>query len=118
MGLLGIFIPTWYICIFVQFNYLNRKKPKLFVLWMKITNQIPNDQLAGLSKRKNNEFWKKENSLFIFYLKYIYKLIIIMTSLIVSYLRFYIQFEVNVYVFYFVQLLHLINHSIYVYGRN
>jgi hypothetical protein len=118
MGLVGLSITSWYICLFIKFNYLNTKKSKLILLWMKITNQIPNNEVVGLTKRRNDEFWIKENSLFILYLKYIYIPVNSIACLVFNSLYLYIRFEINTFVFYFIQLLHSINLIFYILGKN
>jgi hypothetical protein len=113
MSIVGLTICSWYTMLFMYYAYLNTKKQKLIILWMKITNQIPNYRIVGLSKRRNDEFWRKENKLFSFYL-IAYRCFAVITTMMLCPLYLLIIFDVDIYLFVFVQLLHTVNLFLYI----
>jgi hypothetical protein len=92
----------------IAFNYLNTKKPKLLIYWMKMTNQLPDYEVIGLSKKKYNEFWTKEKEIFGKYMKY-YPYFVLYFTLLFTIQLFFVKFETNLLNLLFFNTLHSIN---------
>jgi hypothetical protein len=98
--------------MFVYYNYLNARKPKLILHWMKITNQLSNERIFGLSKRRYQEFWKKEQKISKKFFMLV-KFITVMVTLVLGSVNFFFEFDVNIYIFYFITFLHILNMGYY-----
>ena len=114
MAIVGYLAIGWLGSEFVSFNYLNSKKQHLLLLWMKISNQIPNYEIKGLSKKANAEFWAKENVYYNYFVKF-YIAFTVFACVIINIQLFYIRFNTSINSFIFWTLLHIISNSYYLF---
>ena len=73
---------------------------------MKITNQLPNYEIKGLSKREHDEFWKKENRIYKLFERSV-RIGVLMSILIVNIQYFFITFPVPFYWFLIITFIHI-----------
>ena len=104
---------SWVTSLFFVFNVLNEKKQHLLLLWMKITNQMPNYETIGLTSKKNQEFWRKENEFFVKFLKF-FNIFLFFNCFLFNLPHFLVNFDVSIYLFVFINLLHVLHDSYYI----
>ena len=80
---------------------------------MKITNQLPNYEVVGLSKKEHENFWIKENEFFKKYLKCL-KLLVLATCIILNaqlFLIFKLNKSLSIYTLILVYSMHILTNS-------
>ena len=116
----GLFIMSWELSLFLNYNYLNNNKQNLILKWMKITYEIPakNDEdynVIGLSKDENKQFWLKEDELNHRYNR-LFNIYVVATCLIFNNQLLFIIYEgIDVYTYVIVTIIHYIHASYYMY---
>ena len=102
---------SWYTCSFYAFNYINTKKHLL--IWMRITNQLPNCEIFGLSRKEHEKFWIKENEFFKKYLKF-FNWLVLATCIVFNVHLFLfneLNESVNIYTLILVYSIHILINS-------
>ena len=110
---IGIVLSLWLISLFIIYNNLNNRKPNLILLWMKMSYEIPakneNDyKVIGLSQNMNKDFWSNEDAF-----NHRYNRLLVILSLIIalmfSFQLFFHRYNVNIYIFVIVTIIHQIH---------
>ena len=77
---------------------------------MKITNQIPNYKIKGLSQKANTKFWTKESIIFKRYLKFL-NVFTLFCCLLFNLQLFFISYNINVYAYALIISIHVLSTS-------
>ena len=110
---IGIVLSLWLISLFIIYNHLNNRKPNLILLWMKMSYEIPaknedDYKVIGLSQNMNKDFWSNEDAF-----NHRYNRLLVILSLIIalmfSFQLFFHRYNVNIYIFVIVTIIHLIH---------
>ena len=92
--------------LFCTFGYLNVEKQKLLLLWMKITIQLANYEVVGLSQNENEEFWRKEKLVYKYFSRSV-RIGSFIGNLLVNIQFFFIMFPVPFYWFLIISFIHI-----------
>lgn len=113
----GLGCASWYSSMFFSFNYLNHKKKHLLLLWLQMTNELPdnkNYELKGLSSSENDKFWIKEDK-FNYYYDLLLKVIVITLLIIFTIPLFYTNYGVDEPIYSILLIAHTFHHFLFLF---
>ena len=115
---IGMVMAFWLTSLFLIYNYLNNYKPNLILFWMKMTYEIPaknedDYKVIGLSQNMNKDFWSKEDA-FNHRFNRVLSIFSIVVSLVFSVQLFIYPYDVHIYIFVAVSIIHTIHAWIFI----
>lgn len=100
------------ITLYILFNHtIAKENYKLWFKWMRMSREIAPEmgyKVIGLPEKENREFWNAEQN-FNFYWYRVLSITLVFSFFVFGIQYTYVQFDVNIYVFVLVQVLHNIH---------
>lgn len=116
----GLIAATWFSALFVKFNFLNHKREDLFLLFLRICNEIPyedqkKNHLVGLTKEENDDYWRKNNKFCIIYNR-VFNVLVLVIASIFNISTFYISFQLNPFIYAATMTINVIHNTYFLFS--
>lgn len=114
MGFVGLCLMSWMSISHFTLNRFNRASNESFMLWMRLSDEIPNDRpLVGISEEENSSFWDAEKQFNFYYNRSLY-LLLIGSYVTVNMQIFLVDYEVDTRTYLIVQCVHSVHHFFFI----
>ena len=114
MGLAGLCLISWMTTLHFRLNRFNSASNESFMLWMRMSNEIPNDRpLVGISVKENVEFWTAEKHFNFYYNRALY-VVLVASYVTINIQIFLVSYNVDTCNYLIVQCVHSIHHYFFI----